>query len=511
MGAGKKVIGNSIIMYVQLILNVLIGLVTVRLLLNALGQSDYGLYDLIGGVIGLFGFITSSLAQSSMRFVSVSLGKGDDKDTASVFNSCFWLHVFIAIALCLILEIIGLFIFHGFLNIEPQRVAVAKVVFHCMVFSLFVNINVSPLIALVSSYENFLFVAIVSIADSLLKLGIAVAVYYTMKDKLLVYGLLMVSISVVDYLLYFSYSRRKYVSVSIIRRPCFPAIKKVMGFAGWTMLDTFSSVINRQGYAIMLNRYFGTVMNSAFAVSRQLEGHVYSVSASVVNAMKPQIMKSYGSGDQDRMFRLSLTAGKFGFFMMSFICVPLIVMMPDVLRIWLGRVPENTVTFCRLLILACMANQLTMGLVHANQAIGNIKWFSIIVSTMRVLSLPVSIIALKMGAEAKTTILVFLIFETIGSFCRVFILSRISSFKSKTFFQKVFLKIIPPTVFALVVCYWLYNMKNSIVWMIIIMFVTWLVLILTVWMIGLTKEERFFLIDLLKSLFLHNKRLSKFD
>lgn len=490
MSAGKKVIGNSIIMYVQLILNVLIGLVTVRLLLNALGQSDYGLYDLIGGVIGLFGFITSSLAQSSMRFVSVSLGKGDDKDTASVFNSCFWLHVFIAIALCLILEIIGLFIFHGFLNIEPQRVAVAKVVFHCMVFSLFVNINVSPLIALVSSYENFLFVAIVSIADSLLKLGIAVAVYYTMKDKLLVYGLLMVSISVVDYLLYFSYSRRKYVSVSIIRRPCFPAIKKVMGFAGWTMLDTFSSVINRQGYAIMLNRYFGTVMNSAFAVSRQLEGHVYSVSASVVNAMKPQIMKSYGSGDQDRMFRLSLTAGKFGFYLMSLVCIPLIVMMPDVLRLWLGRVPDNTVLFARLLILACMSEQITRGLVHANQAIGNIKWFSIIVSTMRMLALPVSWVFLHFGSPAWVAIFVFLVFETVGSFCRIIVLSKISDFCIKSFFNNVFVQIIPPTLVTFFFCYFVYPLRSGIVWMLVVIITSCLIFAGLVYLLGLTKEEK---------------------
>ncbi len=477
-------------MYVQLVLNVLIGLVTVRLLLNALGQSDYGLYDLIGGVIGLFGFITSSLSQSTMRFVSVSLGKGDDGDTASVFNSCFWLHVFIAIALCVLLEIIGLFIFNGFLDIEPQRITVAKIVFHCMVFSLFVNINVSPLIALVSSYENFLFVAIVSIADSLLKLGIAVAVYYTMKDKLLVYGLLMVSISVVDYLLYYSYSRRKYDSVLIIRRPSFPAIKKVMGFAGWTMLDTFSSVINRQGYAIMLNRYFGTVMNSAFAVSRQLEGHVYSVSASVVNAMKPQIMKSYGSGDQDRMFRLSLTAGKFGFFMMSLVCIPLIVMMPDVLRLWLGRVPDNTVVFARLLILACMSEQITRGLVHANQALGNIKWFSIIVSSMRILALPVSWVFLHYGNPAWIAILIFLVFETLGSFCRIIILSKISDFCIKDFFENVFVQIIPPTLVTLLFCYFVYPLRSGIIWMIAIATTSCLIYVLLALFIGITKEEK---------------------
>lgn len=501
MSTGKKVVGNSIIMYVQLILNVLIGLVSVRLLLNALGQSDYGLYDVIGGIIGLFGFITSSLSQSSMRFISVSLGKGSDSDIKRVFNSCFWLHFFIAIALCVFLEIIGLFIFNGFLNIELERVVTAKIIFHFMVFSLFININISPLAALVSSHEDFLFVAIIAILDSLLKLGIAIIIYYSISDKLLLYGALMAGISMVNYVLYCIYSHRKYRSVFIISRPCLSDIKEVMGFAGWTLLDTMSAVINRQGYSIMFNKFFGTVMNSTFAVSRQLEGHLYSVSAAVVNAMKPQIMKSHGMGDDERMFRLSLTAGKIGFYMMSLICIPLIIMMPEVLEIWLKNVPENTVVFSRLLIIACMANQLTMGLVHANQAVGNIKWFSIIVSTMRILALPVSIVVLFTGAPAWTAILVFLIFETVGSICRVFILAKITKFNPKSFFSSVLIQILPPTIISSVLCYLLYPLGHGILWMFFVVFVICIVMIAIAYLFGLTKDEKYFIIGLLREVF----------
>ena len=485
MNSGKRVVGNSIIMYIQLILNVLIGLVSVRLLLRALGESDYGLYDQNGGVIGLFSFITSSLAQSSMRYISVSLGRENDNEVRRVFNSCFWLHVFFAIVLCALIEVIGLFLFKGFLNIDPQRVAIARVVFHCMVISLFININVAPLNALVSSYEQFLFVAIISIADSLLKLGIAVVVHYTMHDKLLVYGIMMVGISVFDYLLYFFYTRRKYKSV-VVDSPNLSDIKEVMGFAGWTLLDTFSSVINRQGYAIMLNRFFGTVMNSAFAVSRQLEGHVYSVSASVVTAMKPQVMKSYGSGDHDRMFRLSLTTGKFGFYLMSLVCIPLLVMMPEVLRLWLDRVPDNTALFARLLVLACMSEQITKGLVFANQAIGNIKWFSVVVSTMRVLALPISIVALKVGAEAWMAVFVFLVCESMGSLLRIFVLARITDFKPISFFKDVLFQVLPPTIIATLICCFLYAMRGGLWWMLIVISITCSVFLVVVFFFGVT-------------------------
>lgn len=495
-------------MYVQLILNVLIGLVTVRLILRALGQSDYGVYDVIGGVVGLLNFISTSLAQSSMRFISVSLGKKDLKETNKVFNSCVWLHLAIAGGLAFILEFAGLFLFNGFLNIPQDRVHVAKIIYHCMVVSLFLRVNIAPMNALVGSFEEFWYVAAVSITDSVLKLGIAIAITYTASDKLLLYGFLMMGMSFVNMFLYFGYSRLKHGDVVRILKPDFSGIKKVMGFAGWTLMDTFSSVVNRQGYAIMLNKFFGPVMNSAFALSRQLEGHMFSVSAAVVNAMKPQVMKSHGAGDDARMFRLSMTAGKFGFYMMSLIVIPLVVMMPDVLKLWLGEYPAETVTFARLLMAACMAEQLTRGLVHANQAVGNIKWFSIIVSSMRILALPVSVIALLMGAEAYVAILIFLVFETIGSVCRVFILARITDFNPGHFVRDVLVQVLPPTIIALVTCYLIYPLGHGVLWMAAVLVITCAVEALMVFLMGLTKEEKNFLMSLVDGVLTKIKKRS---
>ena len=189
------------------------------------------------------------------------------------------------------------------------------------------------------------------------------------------------------------------------------------------------------------------------------------------------------------MFRLSLTAGKFGFYLMSLVCIPLIVMMPDVLRLWLGRVPDNTVLFARLLILACMSEQITRGLVHANQAIGNIKWFSIIVSTMRMLALPVSWVFLHFGSPAWVAIFVFLVFETVGSFCRIIVLSKISDFCIKSFFNNVFVQIIPPSAIAFLFCYFVYPLKSGLLWMIVVATTSCLLYFLLAYAIGLTKEE----------------------
>lgn len=495
--SGRRVVLNTTIMYIQFVLNVLIGLISVRLILKALGQSDYGLYDVIAGVISLFSFITASLSLSTMRFISVGLGAGGTKDSSEVFNACFWLHLIIALIICFLLEAAAL-ICGGSLNIPPERLTSAIMVFHCMVISLFFNIILSPLNALVSSCENFLFISILAIVDSVLKLCIAISLIYTTYDKLLLYGLLMMAVSILNYLVYHIYSKKKYSLLFYIGKPDIYRIKSLTGFVGWTLIDTFSSTINRQGYAIMFNKFFGTVMNTSFALSRQLEGQVFTISAGVVNSMKPQILKSYGNCDVNRMFRLSLTAGKFGLYMMSFVCIPLIVMMPDVLHLWLGEYPPETVIFSRLLIGACMAEQMTRGLVYANQAMGNIKWFSLIVSLLRLIALPLSIIALLFGYEAWVAILVFFVLETAGSLSRVIILSKISDFKPALFFKDVILDATLPLTLSFLACLLLYPVNTGILWMLFVIALTIVLFVILIFLFGLTDDEKTFLTELVK-------------
>lgn len=488
--SGKRVVGNTIIMYVQLVLNVLIGLVSVRIILNALGQSDYGVYDVIGGIVGLLSFISNSLAQSSMRFISVSLGKGDEEETNSIYNACFWLHLGIATALCLLLEIVGIFLFDGFLNIPEDRIHVAKVVYQFMIVSLFIKVNCTPLKAVASSYEEFWYVATVSITESVLKLIIALIIANTYSDKLLVYGFLMMVITAINYCMYIIFNSIRHGGIIKIHNPILAGIKGVAGFASWTLLDTFSSVINRQGYAVMLNKFFGPIMNSAFAVSRQLEGHIFTISSAVTNSMKPQIMKSHGVGDDARMFRLSMTAGKFGFSLMSLVAIPIIITMPEVLQLWLKNVPEHAVLFSRLLIIACMVEQLTRGLVHANQALGNIKWFSITISLVRILALPLSVLVLTLGASAPAAIYVFLICESVGSLSRVFVLSKISSFEPKYFFQDVLIPVLLPTFISVLLCVLSYHNIKGIVGIMLAVVIAIASYSCLFFFFGLSKQEK---------------------
>lgn len=506
MRVANKVAINTAIQYARLLLNFVISLYSVRVILNALGASDYGIYDVVAGVIAILGFLNSSLSQTSIRYLSVSLGKNNLHDLRNTFNNCFWLHLFIAIIIVVVLEFVGLYIFDGFLNIPSERIESARIVYHYMVITMFLQIFVTPFSALIISHENFLYSSCISILDSFLKLGIAFLLIFTVSDKLVVYGTLMAVVTVINTIMYILYVFVKYRNEFCIGKLSFEGIKKQSKFAGWTIVDVLSTIANRQGYAIMLNKFFGPVVNAAFALARQVEGQMYTISAAVIDTMKPQIMKSYGSNDKERMFKLSMTAGKFGFILMSFVAIPLIVMMPLILELWLKNVPEGTVTFARLMVLACMSEQLTRGLVYACQATGRIKWFSIIVSCIRISALPISILLLSLGCSSYMAIVVFLICEVTGSISRIFVISKFGKFSALNFFQNVINRILPSFIIAFLLCFAIHSFYNSLLFVFINIIITSFVYLVFIYIISLSIEERYVINTIIKSVVRRNER-----
>ena len=501
MQTANRVAINTIIQYVKLIVNVLVGLISVRILLNALGADDYGIYDVVGGVIALLAFVNSSLSQSSIRFLSVSIGKSDLNDTRSVFNNCFWVHLLVSLFVVIVFVLLGTVLFDHFLSIPKDRLPAARIVYHCMILTLFLQISVTPFNALILSHENFFVISLISILDSFLKLGIAFAVKYSTVDKLVLYGMMMAIVTILNSIISIGYVNKKYNKELHIGHISLKESKVLLNFVGWTVLDIISQLSTKQGYAIMFNKFFGTTINAVYALSRQIEGNLYYLSASVIDSMKPQIMKSYGDGNYERMIRLSLTSGKMGFSMMSIITIPLLIMMPSILEIWLGTVPAGTVFFSRMMVMSCMVEQLTKGLVHACQATGNIKLFSIIVSFIRFLALPLSIISFILGMPAGTAMIIYLSCETIGSASRVLIMSKITSLRITSFIKTVFLQILPPVVLVSLIGYLIYMYNTATVICCINFIICALLYSVMCYYITLDKIERAAINNIIKSLF----------
>lgn len=499
MQSAKRVAINTIVQYARLVLNFVIALVSVRIILNSLGASDYGVYDVVGGVIALLGFLNSSLSQTSIRYLSVSLGEKKLDSLKKTFNNCFWLHLIIAIIMVIVLEAIGLLLFDGFLNIPNSRIYAAQIVYHCMTVTTFLQIAVTPFQALIISHEKFVYTSCVSIVDSLLKLLIAFILVYTIADKLIVYGILMALVTVLNTFLFIGYVLIEYRQEMYIGKPSSLGIKGQTQFAGWTILDILGSMINRQGYAIMLNKFFGTYVNSSFAIARQVEGQAYGISSAIIDTMKPQIMKSYGANDKNRMFRLSMTAGKFGFILMSFVCIPLLVYTSEILTLWLKIVPDGSVIFMRLLIGACMMEQMTRGFVYASQATGKIKWFSIVVSGIRSCALPISIILCLDDCEAYVPLVVFFICETLGSLSRILVITRIHGGSVVAFFKEIVFKIVPPFILTLFICYLLHSVTFGLFSLIIVSIFSMFIYCCFSYILCLSKEEKVAVNSVVKS------------
>lgn len=451
MDNSSRVAANTIILYARLIICALIGLYSVRIILAALGAEDYGIYNVVAGVVAMLGFIQTTLSATSIRFISVNQGTHEVAKVRDAFRKCFHLHFIMGLLLSITLAIVGLFLFDGFLNIPESRVHSAKIVFYFMCFTVFLNVVVTPFSALIISHEKFIYTAIISVIDAVLKLCIAFYITYTSLDKLIVYGLLMALVTVVNFILYLFYDLKHYRNEVEVDNFSVKGLGEVTHFAWWTMLVTVGFTLSRQGFIILLNKFFGAIVNAAYALAGQIEGYIDMIASTVGSAIKPQIMKSYGKGDLDRMFRLSFTSGKIGVSMMSLLALPMIVLMPDVLALWLKEIPEGTVLFARLIIIACMANQLTSGVTNANSATGNIKVFSIVVFISRALSIPVAWLFLRLGYSAYFAVGIYVVFEVITSLCRVIVLVHQNGLHYSFFFKDVFFRMVPPILISLFV------------------------------------------------------------
>lgn len=486
----KRIAKNTSIQYVRLIVSIIIGLYSVRLILDALGTEDFGIYGLITGVVTLMSFINTSLTQTSVRFIGVSMGNGDNERVKSSFNNSFWLHIFFGFTIYFFMQIGGNLLFEYYLNIPDGRLEAAKTVFQFVLISLFINVIITPYSALAISHERFSFIAIVSIVDSLLKLGIAIIISNSTADRLILYGVLLSSITLLNFIMYCSYCQINFKSKMRYGSPSFQGIKSMISFASWTVLDVLGVTLTRDGYSIILNRYFGTSMNTVFSLARQIEGQFYTFSSSATETIKPIIMKREGSGQRESMLSLSFTTGKIGFSLLSMIAIPAIIMMPDLLNIWLVSVPEGTILFSRLLIVACMMNQLTQGLVFANQAIGDIKLFSIIVSCCRISALPISWISLHFGAPAHVAIIIFVVCETVGSASRIYVLSRQVNGSVKNFIMTAFIKIIPATLISIIICLFLYEKVNNFTGIILVFLVSVVLFIIFSYLLSFNNLEK---------------------
>ena len=399
MSTATRVLKNTGILYVKVGISAICTIFSTRFVLQALGIDDFGIYNIVGSVIIMLSFLNESMATATQRFMSFSEGQGQLHKLKVVFNVSVILHTLIALFIAILLILIGLFIFDKVLTIPENRIVAAKYVYYFMIGSAILSMITVPYNAVLIAHENMLYYSIIGSILVILKLLIAVYLLYFNLDRLILYGILMASISLIEFVIVRIYCYIKYVECKINFKKYYDKdlLKEMTGFAGWQLLYSSSSILSIQGTSILLNYFFGIVVNAAQGIARQLTGQLMLFSNTLLNALNPVIVKSAGAGENANMINYTLIGSKLSYLLLVVFSVPVLVEMPYLLDVWLDKVPDYAVVFCRFEIIQQLIASLTVTLVTSISAKGDIKAFQIFSTITYFVRLPIIFICLKLG------------------------------------------------------------------------------------------------------------------
>ncbi len=445
-------------MYLNMIVNVLVQLISVRILLDAMGVEDYGIFTLIAGVVAMFAFINVAMSASTQRFLSYAIGEGKLEKLKEVFYQSVVLHLIIGGIVLLLLEVGGNYYVFHILKAPENRIAATAILLHCITASTFVNIITVPYEADINANEDIRTIALINILEALGKLAVAVVVYYATCDKLILYGMLIMLCLIGTLTLKRVYCLRHYAESHFHWRKIqnMKQIRDIMSFTAWNLIGSGCSLARYQGTGMILNQFFLLAVNTAYGIAQQINALFLFFANSVVRAIRPQIVKSEGMGQRDRMLRLSISTCKITSLMVALLAIPLGVNIPYVLNLWLGSsVTYETVMFCRYFLAIVFVNQLTIGIQVAFESIGRIKEQQCLVGSLHLLPLLIGFVCFRLGFSADSIMLCVLVEEFVALGIRVILAVKLMHLDWKFFVLRVVLSCIAGVGLILVATYYL--------------------------------------------------------
>ena len=397
MNTSSRILINTFSLYLKLIVTIVINLLLVRIVLAKLGVDDYGIYNLIAGAVALLSFLNSALMSSSQRFLSVAIGEGDLNQVMRIMSSSVIIHLAFGVILVLLFELFEPLLFEKIINVQPDRIPAAKIVYQLMILSTVITVFAVPYNALINAREDLWFFAIVEIAVALMKLFIIFLFKHIEYDSLLLYTIWILITTIVGCIAKTVWCFVKYResrgSLSFANNKAI--FKRLLSFTGWNALGSLAQAGRNQGVVLTINHFFGTAISAVFGIANQMDGNLVYFSQMLTASVSPQIMISYGQKDIKRMLRLSVFTSKMAFLLSGVIALPILVEMPYILDIWLKDVPQYALEYCRLVLIVFLIMQLYPGLVRAIQATGDIKWYQIGQSILLLLPIPLGIVLFR--------------------------------------------------------------------------------------------------------------------
>lgn len=454
MQANNRIIINTIAQYARTIINVLLSLYSSRLVLDILGVDDYGIYALVAGVVSMLSFLTNSLVASTQRFLSVNQGKSNIDNLKDIFSNSLIIHLALGLVITIILSMLTPCIFNGFLNINEDKISVARILYIQVIWMVYISFICSPFRALLVSHENIVYTSFIDVIDGILKV-VLVLLLHCFDDKLLAYGWIMFSIRLFNLLAFGVYCYIKYDECILPRfkRFSFNYVKELSVYTGFMMYSYGVIAFRIQGVAIVLNKILGTAINAAYGIGSQISSMISFISSSFNHAISPQLMCSYGNGNNERMWFLAETECKFSFLLLGLIGIPTMFEMHTILNLWLVEVPKYAALFGCMFITMQMIDLLSTGLATVNKATGNVVKYTLITYTPKLIIVPFCWIGLKNGLSLVSIYILSVIVETISMLLRVFFTECNNYFSPIKFCKTVILRSLPPVLVSVSFCY----------------------------------------------------------
>lgn len=497
----KRIAKNTIMLYVRMLLSIVVSLYTSRVVLQTLGVEDYGIYGVVGGIVIMFSFLNGAMATSTSRFLTFEIGKSDLERLKATFVSAFVIHLFIGIIILVLAETVGMWFLCKRMVIPTERMVAAHWVYQCSIIGMLVSVTQVPYNAAIVAHEKMNIYAYFELLNVFLKLGIVYLLLISDIDKLILYAILMLAVQVLIAFAYRYYGARHYAECHLDRKIDMAVAKPMMKFTGWALFGNIAYVCFTQGLNLILNVFFGPIINSSRSIAVQVQGTVNSFWTNFQTAVNPQIIKSFAQNDKERFQSLVNRSCLFSFYLLLLFAVPIVIYTPEILNLWLGTVPDYTVQFVRFSLLISLIDSMAEPLVTSIKANGNIKVYQIIISIVFLLILPISYTALKMGGTPITVYLVHFCVAIVCFLIRLYYARTLTGLSIRGFIKNVIVKAchVSLGVIAFTLAYIHLVNTASTLFVLLSCVCTTIFTAAIIYVLGLNKDEKAFIRNIIRT------------
>ena len=491
----KRIAKNTLLLYFRMLFLMLVSLYTSRVVLNALGVEDFGIYNVVGGVVAMFTMLSGSLSAAITRFITYELGTGNQENLKKIFSSAVTIQIGLAVVIILLAEAGGVWFLNVKMNIPEARMIAANWVFQFSILTFAINLISVPYNASIIAHERMSAFAYISILEAIGKLAIAYLITVSPIDRLIFYALLMCVVALLIRLVYGYYCKKHFAECTYHFLWNKNLLKRMFGFAGWNFIGASSAVLRDQGGNVVINLFCGPAVNAARGIAFQVNTAVHGFVTNFMTALNPQITKSYASGDREYMMTLIFQGARLSFYMLLVLSLPILVNTHYILALWLKIVPEHTVLFVQLILLFGLSESISNPLITAMLATGKIRNYQLVVGGLQLMNLPVSYLLLRMGLFPEVVIIVAIVISQCCLAARLLMLRSMIDLSVRKYLNKVYINVLVVTAIAAICPFLLaIQMEETFLNFILLCLIAVVCTGITIYYIGCNKTERQFIL-----------------